>query len=760
MRTRAPLGLCVIALCATWLATPASADVFGSISLLSNSPFEQYQYAHDPVISADGRYLVFDGSIGGVTGVWRRENRPGAEPEQVAGGDARLPSVSQNGQYISFTSNEGASLEAITNERPAAAPEHYEPPNVYVRNMSVAANATAAFTLVSAKDHSSEALAYEETTEEQQAGEYGSVAAGRSAISANGREVAFVTTAPSDLAGAGTPALQVAVRNLDTLQTQLVSVRYDPATGASAVDEVTGAPEPVPGGAVFTGTGKPLPFQRPPTYQLPAGIGASISAQGTTVAWMGQRVGQQVRLLAGESESPSNSNGTEGAPLWRRIANGPSEPTRAVTGGPDPENPACAAHPENALPLPGSLSDPCQGPFESLRVFNQTAILTDAVPQLSADGYTVAFIADAKLIAQGTGGGGGSNVYVADMHPGQSQTAALRQLTEVATGGETVAYGGHVNDLAISPDGTQVAFTTMRTVFPLGTVTYTSTTAAVPGLAELFDVDLANDTLTRVTHGYQGGPAEHFHQEYATYEDSYDALFGEDDGAASPSFSEDGNLLAFASTASNLVYGDGNTPPGQNKSQESDGADVFAVSRLQFAPNPAPQVISAAPAQPSTTPLWMLGVTSASAPAGRVLLYVAVPGAGQLSAAAQGEVELSSAGTARKARTHRAHRSHVSSRTVVARTVAAASRSVEAGAEGAPTTLTLTLAPRYRALAAGPGGLAATVTVTFAAPGHPPLRQSIAVVFRYPPAKAAARRVRASRRARHGSSHSSRRAAS
>ncbi len=28
---------------------------------------------------------------------------------------------------------------------------------------------------------------------------------------------------------------------------------------------------------------------------------------------------------------------------------------------------------------------------------------------------------------------------------------------------------------------------------------------------ELFDADLADDTLTRVTQGYEGGPSEHSH---------------------------------------------------------------------------------------------------------------------------------------------------------------------------------------------------------------------------------------------------------
>src|ERR1700676_5000365 len=81
-------------------ALPAQADLFGPISLLSASPLAQADYAHDPAISGDGRYVVFDGSIGGVAGVWRRENRPGGSVEEVAPGDAALPSINQDGRYV------------------------------------------------------------------------------------------------------------------------------------------------------------------------------------------------------------------------------------------------------------------------------------------------------------------------------------------------------------------------------------------------------------------------------------------------------------------------------------------------------------------------------------------------------------------------------------------------------------------------------------------------------------------------------------
>src|ERR1700736_4118407 len=79
---------------------------------------QQAQYAHDPAISGNGRYVAFDGAIGGISGVWRRdlqtgEVQPVAVGRQVPGSEAcesahapceaELPSISADGNYVSFT---------------------------------------------------------------------------------------------------------------------------------------------------------------------------------------------------------------------------------------------------------------------------------------------------------------------------------------------------------------------------------------------------------------------------------------------------------------------------------------------------------------------------------------------------------------------------------------------------------------------------------------------------------------------------------
>lgn len=761
MRRRSPALLALLA--SVCLAPAARADMFGPISLASEGTLDsaglvqQADYAHDPAISADGAYVAFDGSYGGVQGVWRRDLASGAieavttcatpsEP-QPATCDAQLPSISADGRYVSFTTT--AALDP--NE------DHNKAPDVYVRDMSLPEakqpreNAQThqiepgAFALASAVGGSTQGLAYEPSgsppsvTEETR---YGSIAAGRTALSADGRKVVFVTTETSNLAGGGTPALQVAVRDLDTLSTQLVSVESDPATGAPRLD-AHGQPKPVSAsegsevfGAVYS-PGAPPPGLTIPEqfgYQMPPRVGASISADGTTVAWMGQDVGLQTRTLPEETLAPRYAE-----PLWRRIDEGQSAPIRRVTGGGDPASAACVASGERRTAEPPTVADPCEGPFRveppQIGAFSENA--SDSVPQLSADGSRVAFIADAPTFAEGSDFGSGignrhSDAYVADMREGLTRVQALTQLTRLAGADETdIATNASVIDLAISPDGKQVALTTQRTTFPLGVPAYVSAPASVPGMSELFDADLGDSTLTRVTQGFEGGPSEHPHEPGSAGVDPYRYR---SDGALSPSFSLDGDTLAFSSTASNLVGGDGNTPP-LGSSGKFDGADAFVVQRLTFPARSPAEEISPPPPDPPLAPARRLALTARERADGSVLLYVQAPEAGRLGASASAAVTVRGAGGARRAHVRAAMR-----------TVARASASADA--EG-HAQIRLPLASRYRVLAAARGGLSATVTVTFASPGHPSLRQSIAVTFSHRVEGARARR-RVRRAARGG----------
>jgi hypothetical protein len=389
-----------------------------------------------------------------------------------------------------------------------------------------------------------------------------------------------------------------------------------------------------------------------------------------------------------------------------------------VIGGSDPESLACQASGERTLPRTPSSADPCQGPLATqdsggFGTWNnhETA---NFVPQLSANGDEVAFIATAPLIGDVGGFGIGGNEYNSDVFwvdmTAPDHVASLRRLTRFASGEQNrVSTNANVNDLAISSDGQQVAFTTRRTVFPLGVPAFVSVPAAVPGLAELYDADLGNETLTRVTRGYEGGAPAHPEIETGS-EERYQRTA---DGALSPSFSQDGGQLAFSSTASNLVFGDGNTPALGESADFDDGADAFLVPRITFSSEPTPQTISPPPANPSPELPWALRVTAASLPSGQVQIRATVPAAGTLAASATSALPATAG-----------RRSHSKVRRMVARAAAA----------GAPDgtgliKLYLKLSGRYRALADRPHGLPGTVTVTFAAKGHPALRRSLPIRF-------------------------------
>ena len=742
MRLRAVLGLVCALGVALLAACSANADIFGPISLVSEGALgegelQQAEYAHDTAISGDGRYVVFDGSIGGVMGVWRRDLQSGAL-QQVGGGDAELPSVSEDGRYVSFTTNEGASLATITfglaGERPVQTSGIKEAVNVYVRDMTRQPGEAGAFILASAANGPGEPtkpLIYQ-TPEPQK---FGAAATGRSAISADGSEVAFVTTAVSDLAGPNTPALQVAVRYLDTNETKLVSrclkceAGVEPAVGSAEDGQAYGAVYP----GLVDAFAPPPPYGE---YGTSPPAGASISADGSSVAWIGENVGLQAPMLSAEHRSPYYTE-----PLWRRVEPGSETPTERVTGGSDPVNPACLESGETSLPASSAPTDPCQGPFYVEEGQSPAGVVNEAgasgggdfVPRLSADGYTVLFISEAPLVSLGENfgrlrTGQPSDLYIANMRPGLTRDQALAPLTELAGGeGANIAATAPIFDFDISADGKHLAFSTRRTRFILGSPALVSPPAGEPGLNELFDVDLEDSTLTRVTHGYGGSeePAEHPHRTRAAGEEPYEDA---GDGALSPALSSDGSILAFSSTASNLAYGDANAAPAE-QSGPLDGSDAFVVEHILFAPLQTPQYVSPAPPL-AIEPTWRLGVTELTRADGSVVLYVSTPAPGVLRASAHSEMPERARASGRSARSHNALRV-VRLRDL---TVASAVKGVRDAQ--APVMLVLRLAKRYATLASKRGGLSATVRLAFKAPGKPVLSQSVTVSFeRKPPSK-------------------------
>lgn len=637
---------------AALLGPGTAAAEFGPVQLVSKSPSEQAAAGLAPVVAADGRHLVFEGTIGGLRGIFRKDLETGAVETVAAGSayeakapkaDSSAPSVSADGRYVSFTTKTQLSPD---DPQPASS-------DVYVADMSAT---PPAYELASALDGSGQGLTY--------SGSGGAVATGRVALSADGRAVAFVTTAGSDLTsgpggsteGIPTPAGQVVLRDLDTGETTLVSVRRDPETGAAT--EL-----PVPGGALIELT------------QLPLLAGASLSADGSTVAWLGANLHEQVELLAGEAPAIAGESSTSPfpyvEPLWRRVADGPGAPTRRVVAGDESTS-------FTGLTSRNTEFNAAQGWLGVPKV--------NGVPQLSFDGRTVALIGNPTDAA---------NVFTVDMSPGLSRAEAVRQLTaEIPFRPEEpektinqepyVSFNGHVYAIAISPDGRRIALATARQRFPLAPPNLVGFPPGSLGLVELYLIDIGDGTLERVTHGIGGGAEASL------------ALTGTGqggDGAGAPSFGAAGRLIAFSSTASNLVEGDGN-----------EASDAFTVEDLT-SPGTGGAEISEPPSPRVLRPRWRLVLSAFSLPNGDVRVVASVPAAGALRARARGRLASASS----RPRPLSAARGRARS--------------------GGRVALTLELLPRYRRLARSREGIYATARVSFRAKGAKALRGELEVRF-------------------------------
>lgn len=630
---RLALVLAVIAVPAGAWEAPTSRAEFGPIQLISKSAKEQADEAVRTAISADGRYVVWAGKLGGWRGVFRTELATGAV-ERVAelpfGSPAESnPSISADGRYIAFTTPRRLDPEHDTVEGSR---------DVYVADM---ASSPPTYELGSA-DESGAALPG------------GSIAARGAALSENGRRLAFVNQH------------QVYVRELGTSEpkTILISAKRDAATGMTSEP-----PVPVPGGGAAIGT-----------------EGAAISGDGSTVAWVGKHLPEQVPMLGDEEArvkgfepaEPTEARQEYHEPLWRRVPGplDPQPPTRRVIGGGDPLAPGC--------PPGGTLAEPaCQGPFPEVLKGRTRSSLTESeglgwgleVPKLSRDGDVVAVIGDPEEI---------NELFVVDMAPGLSRRQAVRRLTKATDplpgsateAGFSEAYAsitGPIKQCAISPKGNRIAFVTSRRVFPLAPPTLTTPVSPASGFVEeLYQVDLTGETIEQVTPV----PSEAIGRE----------------SAAGPSYDGDGRLLAFSSGGSNLVAGDTN-----------EASDAFVVE----SPLPAPvdeSAISHRPPALVVKPLWRMTVDAVSLPNGRVRVSVGVPGAGTVRVHA----------TARLGRRPGQHR------------VASAVRSA-AGA--GLQRLELVLHGERRKLAHQKGGLYAQLEVGFVGPGGKPLKATLDAKF-------------------------------
>lgn len=582
------------------LAAPASAAGFyGYGAQIVSADFARGEQGDDATvfaaISADGRYVAIqtrarnffaddDADPPGkyrAGGIFRFDLETQAL-EKVADGDlfdeasgaflrrgASNPSISADGRYVAFATAE-----------PLVAADVNDHVDVYVRDMDLAIGSPGAYDLVSARDGGDLPASYGSPSVQTPGSEPGSDVSRGVSISADGRRVAFRTDVPTDLPAAGAadvPAGQVFLRDREAETTTLVTARRDLATG-----EMTAAPA---GGAV----------------------GAALSADGTTVAWTGGNAGDQTRFLRGETPDASFPYY-----LWRRVADGPSAPTRRITGLADPDDPACPPGAESNFDQ--SSTGPCYGPLTDQEA-NRTSI-SGQLPALSADGFTVAFLTGAgprPLAFTGPG----LDLYLTRMNPGLSRKEATVELTRDTTGTDA-ATASPLGSVAISADGRHLALTTVRTQFVLPVLQQLGEPRQVPGPRELYEVDLDAGTVERVTRSYSEGDI------------GADVLNG-------PTLSADGSRIAFASFAPNLFFGDAN-----------QAVDAFVAERVPEEP-PQPPPPPPGTGVESTVEEERgagIGVRVKSAAGGKVLLTVSVPAAGGVKAVAK-----AAAGRPRKQRT-------------------------------------------------------------------------------------------------------------
>jgi hypothetical protein len=686
-----------LALAAIGSLSPARAHAdFTPPMLLSGAGQIEFTEASSPAVSQDGRYVVFQGIIGEIAGVFRRDIETGevepvattyagegsalGAPSEALSAEGAAPSVSAEGRYVAFTT--GTDLNQA--EEPSADRGY---PEVWVRDMDKPPNEVGAYKLASA------GIIFEPEPGEGAGAPSGAQAAPGVALSADGQRVVFTVLSRSNLDdGRPTPPSQVAVRDLKTNTTILVSAT--PEGGAT------------PGGGAYPSTYSEAYFNRASGTTSIEGAfadqatasSAAISADGSTVAWLGTDVAAQT----GEANMWENP-GAEVEPLWRRVAGGPTKRLLAGAG-------------LDFLYFPPEI--------EPERPVRSGALVSSddqefVPPVLSENGDTVALLANAPPPAGVASArlsldpeAPDSDAFVVHVED-STATPVVTPITTTPNYDAAPGAVGDITDIAISPNGTRVAFETDRTQIVSPSLALISPPNRYSRVFEPYEANLALGTLQRMIATYDGSEP--------------------DDQSALLSFSGDGQTLVFASQAVNLFYGDA-----------VEASEIFVVDELASSTEVAPSLQELPPPATVPVPDWLLSATAEAQPDGEVTLDAQVPGAGTLAVSANAQLPraLSSRASRRGPRA-----SHVvnkrgaaasGSKTKAAkqghdgvvmqkRTVAHAAMVADGPAE---LELKMWVLSAFSALVSARTGLYAILRVAFTAPGHPTLFQDIPVTFR------------------------------
>jgi hypothetical protein len=566
------------------LALPASAGAFyGNGAAIVSASFQKLEQGDDSsnfgAISGDGRYVAFStvarnlfadddpdpAEMYRAGGIFRRDLASGAV-DLVADGDlhqksdkalvqlgAHDPSISRDGRYVAFeTAQKLVPADTNTNV------------DVYVRDMAQPLRSANAYTLVSAPDGGAGPATYAAPSSPNPAGDDGSRVWSGTSISADGSRVAFTTTQASNLpdlapATPATPAGQIFVRDLGTRGTRLITKNASdgsPAGGASGA--------------------------------------ATISPDGSTVAWPGTNAPAQTPFMDGEIQDLSAVYY-----LWQRDGGA----TRRLTGIADLDDPACGG---GSVGLDPTATGPCYGPLTDLEGSRGNVALHP--PSLNDDGYEAAFVVSSGPRPNATTSNG-LDLWVTDMRPGVSRKAGSRELTR-----DTIANdpqnNGNIDGVALSADGRFIALTTLRDRFLLRPPNPVGTFRRNPDAEDVYLIDLRANTIERVTRAYDGSDSN---------ADALPQLTIDDDGGA----------IAFGSSAANLFFGDANGRPDVFASfRQAEPAATGGVPEQPFVEPPLPDVQAFADAPE-------LDVTPRTLSGGRIELLVDVPEDGAVAAVAK-----------------------------------------------------------------------------------------------------------------------------
>ena len=257
------------------------------------------------------------------------------------------------------------------------------------------------------------------------------------------------------------------------------------------------------------------------------------------MVWNGQNAVSQTAFIGGEF--PDNS-----VPfyLWRRVADGPSAPTRRITGQVDVDDPGCAQG--SGIVPDATATGPCYGPLTGPEGVAPSNI-AGKLPALSADGTRLAFLVGAGPRPNNSTGQN-QDLYVTDMRSGLTRKASTLELTRDSSTG-TSETDSAIDGLAMSADGRFAAITTPRIQFLLPSPVFIGANSQVFNFQEVYVVDLQRMEIERAVTGADGGEVNN-------------------SASSDLSLSGDGSKIAFVSSAANLFAGDSNQEP-----------DAFVVSR-------------------------------------------------------------------------------------------------------------------------------------------------------------------------------------